>query len=601
MIATAQKTKQPDIFSPPLEQKNTEPLVVEAEEVETAEDLEEAEELGEAEDLEEAEELDETNDVEELGEAEDLEEAEEIDDDTEADDDESFPPLAKNKVIIKNYISETRWLVNALKTTPELSREILRVLSITKDNSLILGFTPVYKLYKGLEDLYKSIIDKEIDLPDNVRILIAAAAEKISVCCTFIEKQKLSKLREIDIHSYLLYLDKAVVGEIFDVMQLVSSKSLPSAPSRTSDSDEEDSEAPIEIQSAKIATLINQHEEMIARTYIIMNQVELLKHSLLSGNIREAKESYNQLASDSQNLQNSLRTSHDQLMSFMKGSLFLENHQEFHGFFVFSNGRKYLIPSDFVVDVISESPMNYERKQNQNFIIYTRENESGTEETREEIPIYALSSLLPGISQKTYSVLETIIIVDCLSQRIGIIVDSMQKFVSLIKLSMPPAFKQFPMLRGLVFDEKYDMIPILSIPGLMKRLCAFRGYDVKKFETATKKRIKHVLVVEDSDTTRLIERSVLESNGFSVEESFDGIDAIEKIKEIYFDLILCDDDMPRMNGELFLDNVRRMEKTKNTPVIAVSEKPIEKANAFMCKSDFDRDILIKKIKELLHE
>ena len=285
----------------------------------------------------------------------------------------------------------------------------------------------------------------------------------------------------------------------------------------------------------------------------------------------------------------------------MKGSLFLENHQEFHGFFVFSNGRKYLIPSDFVVDVISESPMNYERKQNQNFIIYTRENESGTEDTREEIPIYALSSLLPGISQKTYSVLETIIIVDCLSQRIGIIVDSMQKFVSLIKLSMPPAFKQFPMLRGLVFDEKYDMIPILSIPGLMKRLCAFRGYDVKKFETATKKRIKHVLVVEDSDTTRLIERSVLESNGFSVEESFDGIDAIEKIKEIYFDLILCDDDMPRMNGELFLDNVRRMEKTKNTPVIAVSEKPIEKANAFMCKSDFDRDILIKKIKELLHE
>ena len=50
----------------------------------------------------------------------------------------------------------------------------------------------------------------------------------------------------------------------------------------------------------------------------------------------------------------------------------------------------------------------------------------------------------------------------------------------------------------------------------------------------------------------LTEHTILEGNGFYVEEAFDGIDAMEKIRSNQFDLIICDDKMPRMNGELFL-------------------------------------------------
>ena len=186
-------------------------------------------------------------------------------------------------------------------------------------------------------------------------------------------------------------------------------------------------------------------------------------------------------------------------------------------------------------------------------------------------------------------------------QKVGIIVDEMQKFVSVIKMPMPRCFKYFPILKGLAFDEKYDMIPILYLPMIIKKFRALRGYDVKKFEASTRKHINHALVVDDSETTRLIEHTILKGYGFYVEEAFDVIDALEKIKTNQFDLILCDDKMPRMNGEIFLDNVRRLENYKKIPVIALSNSPIPKADIFISKSGFKRDYLIQKIKELLNE
>ena len=510
-------------------------------------------------------------------------------------------PLPHEKTVIARYLSETRWLTNALKTKPSKAKEILRVLTITKDNSRILGFSPVYSLYHAVEDVYKGIVDGRVSFSENLSTLLSSVAQKIEDCCDCIERGEIEELAEISITDHLVYLDKAVTGELFDARHLETQKALPAPEHVRAEATPQENNTLISVQSKHIGELVNQHEEMIARTYILMNQVELLKNALNDGDLKAARESSKQLFDDSQNLQNSLLLSHDQLLSFMQDDSFLARHQDFQGFFVLANGRKYLIPAEFVVDVISNDPLEYETKQNQKFVVYIQETESGNEKAREDIPVYALSSLLPGKPVGGKQATDTIIIVDYQAQKIGIIVDSLLKFVSLIKNPMPRAFKRFPILKGLAFDEKYDMIPILSIPDIMKRFRAMRGYDMKKFEVSAKKRAKRVLVVEDSDTTRLIEQTILNGNGFSVVEARDGIEAMEKIKEQHFDLILCDDNMPRMNGEIFLDNVRRMEETARTPVLAVSEKAIPNANSFMSKSEFKREVFVEKVKELLHE
>jgi two-component system response regulator HydG len=67
-----------------------------------------------------------------------------------------------------------------------------------------------------------------------------------------------------------------------------------------------------------------------------------------------------------------------------------------------------------------------------------------------------------------------------------------------------------------------------------------------------------VLVADDDQGLRLSVKSALtNTNRFQVEEAFDGINAVEKIKSANFDIAILDVDMPRMNG---LDTLKLLKE-----------------------------------------
>ena len=218
------------------------------------------------------------------------------------------------------------------------------------------------------------------------------------------------------------------------------------------------------------------------------------------------------------------------------------------GLFVYSNKDKYLMPSQHIVDIIYRKKSEYITLQNQSYIKLEGQ----------LIPCFSLSSLFSDQKGFVASEADSILIAEYMEQRIGIIVDQVQQYVSLVVKQLPSAFKNFTILQGIVFDEHYDIVPILHVPDILKKFKALRGYDIKKYEAATKKRVVRILVVDDSDTTRQIEKSILEGAGFAVDTAVDGIDGLEKAKEKQFDLVLTDKDMPRMTGLVLLDNLRRM-------------------------------------------
>ena len=60
---------------------------------------------------------------------------------------------------------------------------------------------------------------------------------------------------------------------------------------------------------------------------------------------------------------------------------------------------------------------------------------------------------------------------------------------------------------------------------------------------------KCILIADDNDIVRTILRFFLETEGFEIcGEAKDGVDAIEKAKQLKPDLIVLDVAMPRMNG-----------------------------------------------------
>lgn len=67
---------------------------------------------------------------------------------------------------------------------------------------------------------------------------------------------------------------------------------------------------------------------------------------------------------------------------------------------------------------------------------------------------------------------------------------------------------------------------------------------------------RHVLVVDDSETTRTILVDVLRRAGFHVVEAKDGSEALERLDEANFELVVSDLEMPTMDGLEFLEKMR---------------------------------------------
>lgn len=494
-------------------------------------------------------------------------------------------------VVRQKYILETKNVVSEIKKAPSQVKLILELICFTKDLARILEFTKIYKLYCALEKVYVSLSEKEISYSENIETLVRYVCDAINMRCTELENGDDDETT--DISSLILDCDRAAAGEIFDAEGLTKKTVV-----KTSDIDFEE-EAPdkiVSVSTRNVASILNVHEDMISRTYKISGMLMSMKANQKHLTSFQISEINKQLMGELQLLQNSLLIAHDEVLNIVKGDTFFsERHQDIHGFFVYANGHKCMIPSEYIVDVTYESYMNYVTEQNQ---LYLKREE---DEQEILIPIYSLSSLFPGQHAVEKNSLDTIFIAEYMGQRVGIIVDRLQTSVSIVKKLLPSSFSNFKILQGICFDEKYDMIPVLFIPEILKRFRSLRGYDVKKFEANTKPHTYRILVVDDSETTRQIEAGILTSNGFLVDEAVDGINAMEMVKGQQYDLIVTDDVMPRMNGEIFLDNLRHMENYAEVPVLVMAANPMESGNGFVSKADFKRGDLIQKIRGLLHE
>jgi protein-histidine pros-kinase len=74
-----------------------------------------------------------------------------------------------------------------------------------------------------------------------------------------------------------------------------------------------------------------------------------------------------------------------------------------------------------------------------------------------------------------------------------------------------------------------------------------------------------ILLVEDNDANRELATIVLESAGQGVTPAIDGLDALNKLGEQNFDLILMDVQMPRMNGIAATRMIRAIEQGEPVP------------------------------------
>lgn len=120
---------------------------------------------------------------------------------------------------------------------------------------------------------------------------------------------------------------------------------------------------------------------------------------------------------------------------------------------------------------------------------------------------------------------------------------------------------------------------------------------------------RKVLVVDDSLSTRTLEKNILETAGYKVQVATDGMEAMSVLSSNGgFDVIVSDVLMPRMTGFELTAAVKADPKLKKIPVVLVTsldsradkEHGIEVgADAYLVKSNFDQANLLQTIAQLV--
>lgn len=83
--------------------------------------------------------------------------------------------------------------------------------------------------------------------------------------------------------------------------------------------------------------------------------------------------------------------------------------------------------------------------------------------------------------------------------------------------------------------------------------------------------VKHVLIVEDSPTMRQLMLFALKKlPGVEITEAVDGVDALRKLPEKSYDLVLTDINMPVMDGLKLLTMMKNNAAYKDIPVVIIT-------------------------------
>jgi len=81
---------------------------------------------------------------------------------------------------------------------------------------------------------------------------------------------------------------------------------------------------------------------------------------------------------------------------------------------------------------------------------------------------------------------------------------------------------------------------------------------------------KSILAIDDSASIRQMVGFTLKSSGYEVSDAADGLDGLEKAKARAFDLILTDQNMPRMDGLTLIRTLREMPQYKSVPILMLT-------------------------------
>ncbi|MBX9668277.1 MAG: response regulator [Candidatus Obscuribacterales bacterium] len=229
------------------------------------------------------------------------------------------------------------------------------------------------------------------------------------------------------------------------------------------------------------------------------------------------------------------------------------------------------------------------------------------------VPVVLLADILSVDSDKPIDDC-TILIVGSEDYPIALVVDDIYGEQEVAVKSLPVPLTKVRNVGGATLLQTgdlavvVDMNDVLTSAILVGTIADLPHRAVPRLETKSRPMKKKILVVEDSITSRVLLKNILESAGYLVSVASDGQDGWEKVTQDFYDLIVTDVEMPRMNGFELTGKIRKESNMKDVPIIVVTSlasledrrRGVEVgANAYFVKSNFEKSNLLEMVKRLV--
>ncbi|MGE3803792.1 MAG: response regulator [Gemmataceae bacterium] len=264
-------------------------------------------------------------------------------------------------------------------------------------------------------------------------------------------------------------------------------------------------------------------------------------------------------------------------------------------------GQTFALPTMNVDKLLRVSPMDLRTVEGREMLI-------STDAPLPIVPLSAVLALPQGDDVLAGKL--PVVTVAAGGRRLAFIVDNFVSEQEIVIKNLGPRVKQTRFFSGGTILPSGEVALVLNAGNLVRAAFAHgaarrRQAEQRQPDSATRKKI---LLVEDSLTTRALEKSILEAAGYEVRTAVNGSEAWHFLQEQTVDLIVSDIEMPIMNGFELTESVRAARRLAGIPIVLVTARESDQdksrgleagADAYLIKSAFDQRILLETIQRLL--
>ena len=265
--------------------------------------------------------------------------------------------------------------------------------------------------------------------------------------------------------------------------------------------------------------------------------------------------------------------------------------------------EQYAVPSIMI------SRMETFRRQ----AVYTTEGRNLINISEHPMPLVSLSDILDAPTRTDEnSEWVNVVVLQAADRSAAFEVDALSSELELVLKPLGPELVNTPYIAGASLLGSGEVVLVLDANDLVRKasgaiLPRRRAQFIQTTTTSVVQALR-VLVVDDSITTRTLEKNILETAGFDVHVAIDGLEAWSLLAETEIDVVISDVEMPNMNGLELTQKIKGNSQTRHLPVVLLTSlaKPEQReaglragADAYLVKSRFDQGELLETIQSVL--